>query len=164
MSTVDKERKQIILTPNDEILHENYAGYESLSKGVGGCIGICTTQNIPIFPKPVKADFYCNDEFLLINDEKFSKCNAIATLLSGQPIYGNVVIVKNIGEDNIGFEYLSKDGEEEITETWMIEDALMRFKNDNIKNIEQIHEEYDNNKPEPHFEFYEWDDVEEGRD
>ena len=50
-------------------------------------------------------DFYCNEEFAVIDDEKFEKLNALASLISGQEIRENVAVVVYAGGRATAFTF-----------------------------------------------------------
>ena len=151
---IDKEPRMVILTSEDKVTNKPYKGYETLSEAVSGCIERCGSIEIDggCGSGILECDIYCNDEFLISDDEKFDKINAIASALTGQAIYGNAVILPREGLDsNRGFEYLSVDGEEQILECWLAEDQLMLFANRNREGFKEMHKDYDKNKPKPKF-------------
>ena len=158
---VDTMYRGIIIDGNDNVTTKEYTNYKDINDAVGGVFSRCGSIGIEIpFQGNVKCDIFCNDEFLISDDEQFDKINAIATLMTNQDIRGNVFILVNEGEDNRGFEYIeTPDGEEDICECWMAEDLLMRFITNNREIIEQIHKDFDGNKPEPRFELYDLDDM-----
>lgn len=151
-----KKGKQIIITPNEEVKTVDYTGYESIRDGVNGSIERCGSLDIDTPLGSLKTDLYCNDSFLISDKEEFNKINAVASLFTGQEIRGDVVLLVNEGCDNRGFEYLeTPDGEEDLCECWFVEDKLLLFINHAKEDIEMLHEDYDDNKSEPVFEFIE---------
>jgi len=160
----DYSKKLIVLTTDDKVKTIDYnreneeSGYKALSDAVDGFIEYCGHIDLPLGMKTVKADVICNEEFLLRDDEKFNKVNAMASFLCGQPIYGDVVIAMTDNEgDTIGFDdvwVINEDGtkEQDICECWWVEDTLLRFRNANIDALKEFHMEYDDNKPEPFYE------------
>lgn len=90
---------------------------------------------------------WCNEEFLLIDDEKLNKFNPVASMLSGQMIYGDVALVIDDGEGgDLGFN----EQEEELMKT-----NITFFCNEHAEELAELHQEYDGheNKPEPEFGF-----------
>ena len=126
-------------TDNFEIT--DYDGYESLSKGVGGLIEHFCSKSF----EGNKIDFWCNEEFTYSDDPDCQYANAIASFMSGQTIYGNVVISVSLPMgDSRGFT----DAELKSF-TGFIESKIKseRFE----KTAKAFHEENDHNRPEPEF-------------
>ncbi len=146
------DKKLILITPEDEVKNAPYEGYKDVSNGVDGVISRLTTLDIETPIGNIECDVYCNDCFLI--EDRFDKCNAIATILTGTPIYGNVVILQRDGLDrNKGFEYFeNEEGEEDLCECWFVEDRIMLYANRNRDVLKEVHESLDKNKPEPTFE------------
>lgn len=93
----------VILTPQDSIELAEYTGLDSLQKGVGGYIECLCFKNFDIDTEVITVSLFCNEEFRIDHAGEFCHINAYATLLSGMPVYGNVVIAGVSGEDNFGF-------------------------------------------------------------
>lgn len=157
--------KLIIIHSDDSITNADYDGYESLQKAVGGLAEYF--HNTKIVVEPMLCDgkevlplvLFCNEEFLIDDDPKFDKVNAVATLISGKEIRGDVAVVVDSGDgDSRGFQYkeYAEEGcepEEDLCECWAVEDSLMKFANSYRKELQDIHKKYDNNKSEPRMEF-----------
>ena len=163
-------QKLIIITPEDTLKLVDYNGYDTIHEAVDGIYEHFFSDDIPVVNgigtnggNSVKCSFFCNEEFLIRDDEQFDKINALATLLSGQEIRGNVALTVDYynedGElDSRGFEYLEEDVgdgeiEEAICECWGVEDTLLSTINHNRDKLAQCHRDMDNKKSEPKFEF-----------
>ena len=86
---------------------------------------------------------WCNEEFLIVEDEKFKNLNAVASLLSGQVIYGDVALVIDDGE---GGDFGFNEQEAEL-----MKNSVEQFCEEHKQELEQLHKQYDNHKPEPFF-------------
>lgn len=96
---------------------------------------------------------FCNEEFLCVEDENFNTLNAIASLLSGQAIYGNVALVIDDGNGgDFGFN------EQEVT---LMKNSIEQFCKEHKEELADLHKQYDNHKPEPYFAFTSFE-VEDG--
>lgn len=132
----------ILIKPDEEIEIKEYVDFHTIQELVDGCFEGCGVFGV--LNKMVL--LFCNDEFLLRDDTTF---NAIGTIFADQPVYGNVVVL----EDGYNDEYerdaipFSKDDAESL------HDAMVNFKYFFRDIIDTLHSHYDNNKPEPHFEF-----------
>ena len=160
------EKKLIIIGTDDKIKIAPYEGYSSITAGVGGgLMELFHTDKIPCPLGNIPIDFYCNEEFLYREEDNFKKCNALATAIysgGSTPIYGDVVIVKRVADDVAGLDFVrTPEGEEDLCECWFVEDILMRYANQITKELGEIHSVYDDNRPEPSFEFYSLDDVDD---
>ena len=96
----------IIIIHNDEkISSAEYNGLESLQKGVGGYIEVGGVRLFKLGGREVGVILYCDEEYLLKNDGKQVKINALASSLVNNPIYGNVVLIKEgMGEEEDPFD------------------------------------------------------------
>ena len=156
-------QKIIILKSDDTIESKEYKGYDSIHDAVDGLIENCGRTQLPLaIGKPLSVSFWCNEEFLIRNDEKFDKVNAIASTICGQEIRGDVAVTVDVwnenGLDSRGFKYLEEevgDGEieEAICEHWLAADTLLLYINQNKDILKEMHEKYDGNKSEPKYEF-----------
>lgn len=159
--------KIIVITPNDTIELQDYTDYKSLQQAVNGMIERFHSDRLPIGAGGLKIDLFCNEEFLLIESEEFNKVNAVASLMSGQEIRGNVAVTVYAGDgESRGFEYKEAmiDGEmqEDICECWVAEDLVMRYIAANRSALKELHDRLDNNKSEPYFEITSWDSKDRG--
>jgi len=153
----------IVITPDDTITTANYNGYNSLKEVVDGCIERFHCMELDFsLPHLEEKDvlginFYCNEEFLISDDEQFDKVNAIASLISGQEIRGNVAMTACDGYDE------EERGFQQGRETNVMEKILERYVEGNKEKIANLHKEFDGNKSEPTFEvmsYDEWKDRE----
>ena len=154
--------KIIIITPDDTIKSMDYVNWETLQQAVGGNFEHFHSDKleIPMFDN-IPISFWCNEEFLIRDDEKFDKINAVATLLCGQEIRGDVAVSADEnsldGVRSRGFKYAEEENdgeiEEAICEHWFAEDTFMLFINRNKDAIRKVHEELDNKKARPTMKF-----------
>lgn len=164
--------KMIVIKPDDTIELADYNGYESLSEAVGGggMIEYFHSTDLPVLPslahgkETLPVDFICNEEFLIDDSEEFNKINAVASLLSGKEIRGNVIMLVNNGNgENRGFEYLEEETvegaepEEALCECWTAEDTVLKYINTTRAELQKLHQQYDNNKSDPVAEIRTWD-------
>lgn len=171
--------KIIVLTPDDTIELVDYNDYKSLQGAVNGMIELFHRDKLPIDPTEVDpmaaniksslpVDLFCNEEFLVNDSEEFDKINAVASLLSGQEIRGNVAMVVDAGGgENRGFEYKEYEDENEIVHIGYCEcsaacDTLRWFIEKNANELERLHKQLDNHKSEPYFEITSWDTMSQG--
>ena len=155
--------KMIIVKPDETVVSVDYEGYDSIHKAVDGLYEIFQNNvDLPVgFLGKVKTTFYCNEEFLCRDDEKFDKINAFATLVTGLEIRGDIVILPQKenpdGIDCRGFEYLEEENDGEIEEAfcehWFAEDTIMRYISKHKDKLNELHERYDNNKSKPMITF-----------
>jgi len=155
--------KILVLTPDDTVKTADYKDYSSINDEVHGLYEVFHEDKLPmIIGDDLDIVFFCNEEFLIRDDDEFNKINAVASLLSGQEIRGNVVIAVNEltddGYDSRGFEYMEEDVgggeiEEAICEHWLAEDTFLLFINQNADALKELHEKFDNNKSEPKITF-----------
>ena len=127
----------IIIIHNDEkISRAEYNGLESLQKGVGGYIEIGGVESFKLNGKEVGIIFYCDEEFLLKNDGKEAKINALASSLVNNPIYGDVVLIKKgTGEEEEAFD--DKECDE-------LENQLKTYRKENwVEELYKWHKMYD---------------------
>lgn len=155
--------KIVVITPQDKIELADYDGYKSMSNCVGGLVERFHKTDLPMMSvfangdDKVAVDFYCNEEFLVLNDKKFDKINAVASLISGKEIRGDVALVVSCGGgENRGFRYMEEDNggkvEMAVCECWCIEDVLERYVKENKDVIKDLHKKEDHNKSRPSFE------------
>lgn len=153
----------VLKAEGDKVETVDYDGYKSISAVTDGLIEHFRDEKIPTPLGNLNATLYCNEEGLLREDLK--TVNAIATLLYGQPIYGDVAVLKDLGDgDDTGFEYKEEENdgvkEETICECWFVEDAFMLAINGNKDKLAELHKQYDDNKPEPFIMVTSMDDME----
>lgn len=153
----------VLKAEGDKVEIADFEDYKSIQNVVGGLMEhfYDTTIASPFEKYRLPAIMFCNEECLLRDDLK--TVNALATALYGNPIYGDVAVLKDLGNgDDTGFDYktLEPDGEETICECWMVEDYLTRLINNNKDTLEKLHKQYDDNKPEPFFMVTSMDDME----
>lgn len=153
----------VLKAEGDKVETVDYDGYRSIYAVTDGLIEHFHDEKIPTPLGNLNATLYCNEEGLLRGDLK--TVNAIATLLYGQPIYGDVAVLKDLGDgEDTGFEYKETEEngvkEETICECWFVEDAFMLAINKNKNKIEALHKQYDDNKPEPFIKVTSMDDME----
>ena len=87
----------IVLKANDTMTKKPYEGFESLRETVEGTISYFHSAVVQtILGKRLNVDMICNDEFAIDNDEKFDKVNALASVMSGQEIRGNVAVIVDL--------------------------------------------------------------------
>lgn len=158
--------KIIIIHSDDHISNADYNGYESLQKAVGGLAEFFHDTKIAVEPSLCDGNetlplvMFCNEEFLIDDDPKFDKVNAVASLMCGREIRGDVAVVVDSGNgDSRGFKYKEyieegHEPEEDLCECWAVEDTLMKYVNAYREELQQLHKTYDNNKSEPKIEFY----------
>lgn len=153
LNAYDEMKQQIgVLHPDETISFVDVDEkdlYMYISDAVDGGTELCFGLSIPVANKkegkeallPIVA--FCNDEFLISNDEQYDKINAMASLISGKEIRGNVAILydKQNG-DSRGFVGCEK----EIIKKF-VEHTREMFKDE----IKMLHKEFDNNKSEPKF-------------
>ena len=154
----------VLKAEGDKVEIADFEDYKSIQNVVGGLMEHFWDGTLPMANgKDMKAIMYCNEEGLLRDDLK--TLNAFATSLYGQPIYGDVAVLKDLGNgEDTGFEYKEDevDGvkEEAICECWFVEDVLALSINHNRDKLEELHRQYDNNKPEPFIMMTSMDDME----
>lgn len=151
----------IVITPDDRITTVNYNGYNSLRETVDGYIERFHGMELDFSPPHLEGknilevNFYCNEEFLISDDEQFDKVNAVASLISGQETRGSVAIIVYDGEER-GFQ--------QGRETNVMEKMLESYVEGNKEKIANLHKEFDGNKGEPTFEVMscdKWKDLSE---
>lgn len=179
---MSKDKVMIVLTPNDEVITKEFTGFDDVCKEIAGDTGKCamaehymSMHDGMIIPDMISM---YGDECGLIEDTACgNKVNALASLVACQmqanngqepqvvPFYGNIVLVKDVdgpeGYEAAGFDRtINDEGEQEIDECWMVEDFVLLTKNHNREFLAAMHEEYDDNKPQPEFKVAEWDEIE----
>lgn len=149
--------KMIIITSDDKLKSVDYNGFESLSREIanGDSFSYCGRQDIPTIPAladgkdHIEAIFYCDDNCAISNDARFDKINAVATLITGNEVCGDVAMLFHEGNGvTRGFKYFEEevgDGvfEQALCEHWTVEDTLMRFMHDCKEDIQKLHKEGD---------------------
>ena len=160
---VTEEQVIIRITPDDEIKHikigainneervnkgDNEDFYDATSKIFDEVFVNsvpCALKNVevPLMGRTLTLNAYADDNFLYNNS--YTKINAIASMLNGSVIYGDVLLdVKMDGGESRGLEYKeTEDGEQDFCESWFAEDALMLFANRNRDEINRLHNEFD---------------------
>lgn len=145
---VDDTLTKTIVKPEDEM-------YNLLKEGVGGLIEhYYSINSIPTLSldkenKFMSVDFWGDDEARLKNDEIHSKVNALACLLcEGNIFYGDIILTKYVTDeedkDSDGFSYVEdEEGDLDLCEAWVIEDAVGKIINYEQETLKKIHEEYD---------------------
>lgn len=148
------EQRILIITPDDEIKKIPYTDYKDLQKAVDGYFERCASFGLPVISvlaegkKKLPVDVFCNEEFML-QRHKFSKVNAVATLIAKQEIRGNVaIVVREMETDSRGFYYKEEEMdngeiEEALCECWTAEDTLLRFIKANEATIQALHKKID---------------------
>lgn len=149
----------IVITPNDELLTEEYKGYDSLRDAVKGYIEHLIVEpivsNIFIFAdnpdiRATECIYYCNEEGALCDTGYENKLNAMATIMYGMPIFGAIVAVKL---EDVPYEedgkvlYYEKDSagfNEEETE--YLKNKLEEFFKGKEKALAKLHELWDDYK------------------
>lgn len=132
----------ILIKPDDTIEIKEYKNYRTINQLVGGWYEICGhfgASNVMCF-------IFCNEEFLFDDDAKF---NAVATLLAGQPIYGNIVIL----EDGYNPEICDRDSMPlSVEQAHNVQAALSALVSHFSASLKEFHFKYDNSKPEPKYQ------------
>jgi len=176
---MEKQSVMVVITSDDEVKTMPYEDYRSQQKAVEGSIEHFGSSTISIpFGGNLKVDFWCNEEFRYSEAESCKKVNPLgsalysgildkgeATFTEQGLIFGNVAITVALPEgETRGFENIIDDeGEQDICETWFVEDILLRIKNGlEREGISQsLHEGYDNKTVEPEVQVMSFDDPEE---
>lgn len=156
------EQKMIVVRNDETIELVPYIDdIEIIQKAVGGYFEVFQTQHFSVeelrnagveADKPLHISFYCNEEFLFIDNDKCNTLNGVGTFMNGSPIYGDIAILAydpDTGESR-GLERET----DSLCECLVIEDAIAGVIRQNSAQIQHWHDEYDNNKPKPHIEFY----------
>lgn len=150
-------QKMIILTPDDEILAKEYSNDFSISDAVEGEYSELDIFEIPVLPflcngqSKMKVELFCNDGFII--KKRFDKINALASLISGQIVYGNVAVLKYKNEEEypVGFECKEEASNKKIAETisecWCVEDIFFEYMDKHFDEIEKLHSMFDKFKP-----------------
>lgn len=134
--------KLVILTINDTVETVDYTGYDSINNAVGGYIehfwDISNTSDTFF-------SFFCNEEFMLKNDEQFNKFNVLAYLICNKIIYGNVAVL-------VDPDY-EKCDDPNVAERGLTEEEVNTFKtyvqnavNNSDTTLDELHTQYDDNK------------------
>lgn len=145
----------IVIKPDDTIETVEYKGYDTLHDAVDGFIE--HIKDVPI-PGVGTASFYCNEEFLL--KDEVGPANAIASGIYGDIVFGNVVVDMLLpGGDSKGFDYVAENGELQVCEAYVVLDVLKRFVEKNKDVLAEVHQAYDNVKPDIKMRFYKAGDT-----
>ena len=128
----------IVIYPNNYICLCDYKDYHSINEVIDGCFECCGVFGA----LDSMCITYCNEEFLFREDLNF---NGLASIICGQPIYGNLVIMKDehnsYGErDSSPFDLIQATG---------ICMVLEKIKEKFMPIIKELHSQYDNKRPEP---------------
>lgn len=166
MKVKDDKDKIIVVTPNEEVLEFDYEGYKTTrhcvcrdehgnDDGDDYPIEHYWSGKIGTALFPIECLGWCNEMFLISEEEKFNKLNAIGSMISGQEIRGCICFTKDIGRgEDKGFAYREyENGEQDISETWLIKDSLLGYIEHYKDKIKELHKKYDNKKSEPYVEF-----------
>lgn len=143
----------IQITPDDKIIMREYTDYKTINSLVDGWYELCGV--LGVLDKMV--DLYCNEEALLIDGMQF---NSIGSILTNQPIYGNIVILERghnaDGEvDSLPFD---KEDAESICK------AMEGMKVALSDMIDLLRCKYKDNKPKPYVEIVTFSDKEKNFD
>jgi hypothetical protein len=142
-------QKFIVITDDEQVLLEDYNGYEGKRALTGGIFEHFFSQDVNLNGKnDVQIDFWCNEEFLYLDE--YQKLNALASIISGDVIYGPAVL--DVLDDpyegtNRGFT------EKEAAHLKTILEVTAKINQGMLK---KMHEQYDYNKPDPRFEVTDW--------
>lgn len=90
----------VTISPDDRVTKTEYNGLKSIQEAVGGYIECITTRMFKVNNCYYSVVFYCDEEYRLKNMDKYCKVNAVASLLSGTQVYGNVVVMPVEGDDD----------------------------------------------------------------
>ena len=152
--------KILIVTNDEKIEMMDYTDYQSIQKAVNGSFQLLTVTKIGVNPiyshgnNYLDVCLFCNENFLIDDDEEFDKINAFGTVLTGQEIRGNVaILIDTLDCDNRGFEYLKeeKNGktEEALCECWAAKQSIEQHMRNNEERYAELHKAYDKNKGNP---------------
>lgn len=134
--------KLVILTTDDTMKTVDYKGYDTINEAVGGFI-----EHIGNLPNTSDTfiSFYCNEEFMLKNDEQFDKFNALAYLICDNIIYGNVAVIVDPDYEQCDDGSVTERGltEEEIN---LLKTYVQSVINDSKVKPDELHKQYDGNK------------------
>ena len=162
-------QKALVFTPDDTIETVDYEGYRTIQDVVDGSYDTCGHIDFGFEDKPSEATLhltmFCNDEFLIRNDEKFDKVNAVASLLYGGELRGNVILTVDVetedGIESRGFYYHEVSGKEAICEHAIAYDTFEKYIEENKDEIQALHEKLDMNKSEPEITYKTFKENEE---
>lgn len=128
----------VLISPDDSSEIKEYTDYKTINDLVDGWYESCG-----VFAVGNKMTLlFCNEEFLFRDELHF---NAVASALSNQPIYGNVVLLQKIHNEEDEMDALPF--EKEDAERICIALTDFRIKHDAM--LDALHHHYDNNKPKP---------------
>ena len=156
--------KILIVTNDEKIEMMDYTDYQSIQKAVNGSFQLLAVTKIGVNPIYSHGKYYldvclfCNENFLIDDDEEFDKINAFGSALTGQEIRGNVaILIDTLDCDNRGFEYLEeeKNGkpEEALCECWAAKQSIEQHMRYNEKRYAELHKKYDKNKGNPEMSY-----------
>lgn len=152
----------IYLTPQDEIKTMPYKNHDSIRTALEADYYEVANNNIPIGLANQTMSLYVDEEYLIDGTEPI--CNAYATILCGQPVYGNAVLLMNTVSGRYN-EPACRGFETGIPETF----SEINFVKSNLENafkdaelkkaVESLHKEYDGHMPKPQYGIVTFDDV-----
>ncbi len=157
----------IYLTPQDEIKTQPYKDYDSIREALNADHFEVAATDIPTGLGNKTMALYCDEEFLINGTDP--TVNAYASIICKQPIYGNAVLLMNT-IDNPDGKPDCRGFETGVTNVFSELDFIKKnienaFDSPQLKKAaEELHKEFDNNMPEPQFEFIAYDPVEDGRE
>ena len=141
--------KILIVTNDEKIEMMDYTDYQSIQKAVNGSFQLLAVTKIGVNPIYSHGKYYldvclfCNENFLIDDDEEFDKINAI--------------LIDTLDCDNRGFEYLEeeKNGkpEEALCECWAAKQSIEQHMRYNEKRYAELHKKYDKNKGNPEMSY-----------
>ena len=111
----------IILTPDDKAKIAEYTGLGSLQSGVGGYIEALGIKSFKINEETIDTVMYCDEEYRIKNSGEYCKINALATMLSNIPVYGDVVIIGVDGCNEFGFDEIQTNSIMNFIEKYKVE-------------------------------------------
>ena len=144
---VDDMQKAIILTPDDTVEAVDYEGYTTIHNAVDGIYQTCGGTEWENFNLTI----FCNEEFLIRDDEQFDKLNAVASAIYGGEIRGNAVVLIDVetsdGIDSRGFEYAENENCE-CSRFIKYAEAFIEYNKENLNELHQLMDGREN-KSEP---------------
>lgn len=129
----------ILITPDDNIEIKEYEAYRTINELVDGWYETCGYFSVA----GRMAILFCNEEFIYKDNMNF---NAIGSTLSGQPIYGNVVLLADGLNEDMERDALPLSKEE----AERIKESMEQFKSSFESVLEVLHSRHDDVKPEFH--------------
>lgn len=131
----------ILIEPNEKITIKEHNNFHTINELVDGWFESCGC----FFMFDSKWLMYCNEEFLLREDIAF---NAMATILTGHAIYGNIVVMLDGINDEGECDALPMNINAAKQAKVRLEDLIKEFS----ETINLLHKRYDDAKPEPSFQ------------